>query len=195
MSKNVALSYEGACHRCGMPGHIARNCPQPRICTKCGMGGHVAKFCGQKQLTAKDKMLAKYSEVCHRCGNKGHMARECSSVAFKCRICGEDHHQSECPKNTGTLENMMKRKTYETSEFAKQKLAAEVAEMSWFGAKLAIAVDGVELFVVDAKADPEVDGEAAGVPAALLAGKRKHRVPPCLRQLFPRAKLVFGALY
>ena len=128
MSKNVALSYEGACHRCGMPGHIARNCPQPRICTKCGMGGHVAKFCGQKQLTAKDKMLAKYSEVCHRCGNKGHMARECSSVAFKCRICGEDHHQSECPKNTGTLENMMKRKTYETSEFAKQKLAAEVAE-------------------------------------------------------------------
>jgi hypothetical protein len=37
------------------------------------MGGHVAQYCGMRQMTTKEKMLAKYSEVCHRCGQKGHM--------------------------------------------------------------------------------------------------------------------------
>ena len=27
MSKEVALSYEGACHRCGLPGHRVRPSP------------------------------------------------------------------------------------------------------------------------------------------------------------------------
>eukprot|EP00740_Mantoniella_antarctica_P005092 CAMPEP_0181350612 /NCGR_PEP_ID=MMETSP1106-20121128/1356_1 /TAXON_ID=81844 /ORGANISM="Mantoniella antarctica, Strain SL-175" /LENGTH=148 /DNA_ID=CAMNT_0023463091 /DNA_START=292 /DNA_END=735 /DNA_ORIENTATION=+ len=128
MSKEVALSYEGACHRCGMPGHRAKNCPKPRICGKCGMGGHVEKFCGMRQMTTKEKMLAKYSEVCHRCGNKGHMSRECSASSFKCRICGGDHRINECPKNGASLQNMIKNRKHEVSEFAKQKVMVEMAE-------------------------------------------------------------------
>lgn len=127
-SKNVALSYEGACHRCGLPGHIAKNCPKPRICAKCGMAGHIEKFCGQKQLTSKEKMLAKYSEVCHRCGNKGHTSRECPRNTISCRVCGEDHRPGECPKSNNTLESMIRTKKEETSEFAKRRLQAEMAE-------------------------------------------------------------------
>ena len=127
-SKNVALSYEGACHRCGLPGHIAKNCPKPRICAKCGMAGHIEKFCGQKQLTSKEKMLAKYSEVCHRCGNKGHTSRECPRNTISCRVCGEDHRPGECSKEDNTLESMIRTKKEETSEFAKRRLRAEMAE-------------------------------------------------------------------
>ena len=127
-SKNVALSYEGACHRCGLPGHIAKNCPKPRICAKCGMAGHIEKFCGQKQLTSKEKMLAKYSEVCHRCGNKGHTSRECPRNTISCRVCGEDHRPGECPMEDNTLESMIRTKKEETSEFAKRRLRAEMAE-------------------------------------------------------------------
>ena len=35
------------CHRCGKPGHLARDCRQPdtRTCYKCGQTGHIAKDC------------------------------------------------------------------------------------------------------------------------------------------------------
>jgi hypothetical protein len=92
------------------------------------MGGHVEKFCGMRQMTTKEKMLAKYSEVCHRCGNKGHMSRECSASSFKCRICGGDHRINECPKNGASLQNMIKNRKHEVSEFAKQKVMVEMAE-------------------------------------------------------------------
>lgn len=129
-SKNVALPYEGACHRCGLMGHRAKNCSKPRVCTKCGMGGHVEKFCGMKQKTAKEKALGKYGEVCHRCGVRGHVSRECSVGGYACRICGERHRVSECPKNPATLENMIRSRRHEVTEFARQKeaVAAEARE-------------------------------------------------------------------
>lgn len=79
-------------------------------------------------MTTKEKMLAKYSEVCHRCGQKGHMARECSNSMFKCRLCGGDHRINECPKNGASLQNMIKNRKHEVSEFAKQKMLIEIAE-------------------------------------------------------------------
>jgi hypothetical protein len=92
------------------------------------MAGHIEKFCGQKQLTSKEKMLAKYSEVCHRCGNKGHTSRECPRNTISCRVCGEDHRPGECPMEDNTLESMIRTKKEETSEFAKRRLRAEMAE-------------------------------------------------------------------
>ena len=92
------------------------------------MAGHIEKFCGQKQLTSKEKMLAKYSEVCHRCGNKGHTSRECPRNTISCRVCGEDHRPGECSKEDNTLESMIRTKKEETSEFAKRRLRAEMAE-------------------------------------------------------------------
>jgi hypothetical protein len=129
-------------------------------------------------------MLAKYSEVCHRCGNKGHMARECSSVAFKCRICGEDHHQSECPKNTGTLENMMKRKTYETSEFAKQKLAAEVAEKTRRLERVIASGGAGGPGVGGASTGREKEDAVLCKPAGIVVVKKKKKKPnPALARL------------
>ena len=129
-SKNVALPYEGPCHRCGLTGHRARNCPKPRVCTNCGMSGHVEKFCGVKQKTAKEKALGKYGEVCHRYGVRGHVSRECSVGGYACRICGERHRVSECPKNPASLENMIRSRRHEVTEFARQKeaVAAEARE-------------------------------------------------------------------
>ena len=55
-------------------------------------GGHIEKFCGQKQLTSKEKMLAKYSEVCHRWATRDTLPESVqgtpSAVACAGRITG-----------------------------------------------------------------------------------------------------------
>eukprot|EP01097_Dermamoeba_algensis_P003339 TRINITY_DN234_c0_g1_i3.p1 TRINITY_DN234_c0_g1~~TRINITY_DN234_c0_g1_i3.p1 ORF type:complete len:169 (-),score=9.47 TRINITY_DN234_c0_g1_i3:272-778(-) len=54
------------CYGCGMPGHIAKNCPQNpqanrNACYKCGLEGHIAKDCN----------------ICFICRKTGHFFRDC----------------------------------------------------------------------------------------------------------------------
>lgn len=102
-----------------MIGHQRSNCPE-EICHNCGRPGHMSRDCRQprkRRMTARD--------ICSRCGGPGHHGRECSlnwrkyvldkrfctgrldprkieaAAATICRVCyncaGLDHFGDECP--------------------------------------------------------------------------------------------------
>lgn len=56
------------CNRCGAEGHLARDCPKKDNCYRCGMSGHLAKDCQHKNG---------HEKKCYKCGKPGHMARDC----------------------------------------------------------------------------------------------------------------------
>ena len=81
------------CHKCGMPGHIARECPnapgEQRTCHVCGEGGHIARDCPQGPSRPEER-------ACHVCGESGHLARDCPQST--CHNCGKPGHRAaECP--------------------------------------------------------------------------------------------------
>ncbi|KAI8362171.1 hypothetical protein B0O80DRAFT_94553 [Mortierella sp. GBAus27b] len=78
-----------ACHRCGLSGHLSRNCTT-KICNTCGAKG---------DHTFTDCPFA----VCYNCQKKGHLSSNCPyprgyGVRNFCDKCGLNNHVTEdCP--------------------------------------------------------------------------------------------------
>merc|ERR1719184_420411 len=82
---------DGACHKCGEEGHMARECPTggggggDNKCRNCRQEGHIASDCPEP-------------EVCRRCRKEGHMKDDCPEPE-KCYNCRkEGHGTAECPE-------------------------------------------------------------------------------------------------
>jgi len=93
------------CFKCGVPGHINRECPERRhiprrlVCGTCFMSGHDRSQCREKIYN-----IPSYNARCFVCGQTGHFM--CKSMQWffgltgiSCYNCGETgHHAIECKR-------------------------------------------------------------------------------------------------
>lgn len=97
---------ERTCYRCGMTGHLSRECPQGgaggagagaggagaggyggQECYKCGQVGHIARNCSQGgNYGGGYGSYGGRPQTCYSCGGFGHMARDCTQ-GQKCYNC------------------------------------------------------------------------------------------------------------
>lgn len=91
---------ERTCYRCGMTGHLSRECPQGgaaggygapggQECYKCGQVGHIARSCPQGGNYGGYGSYGGRPQTCYSCGGFGHMARDCTQ--------GQKCYNCQCP--------------------------------------------------------------------------------------------------
>lgn len=104
------------CHRCKLPGHSVKNCPEPDpaiVCRNCGGRGHKAKDCGEPRQP-RCKMCGEIGHTkrdcpktqCRNCDKLGHVKDDCKEplnmTKVKCLLCTDmGHFKKDCPFKEG----------------------------------------------------------------------------------------------
>ncbi|KAI9850357.1 MAG: hypothetical protein M1838_005804 [Thelocarpon superellum] len=100
ISKHEDSFHGGACHNCGQPGHMSRECPEEKkfsgTCYNCGETGHNKVDCTNAKL---------FIGTCRVCGQEGHPAAECPTrPAEVCKNCTQEGHKAIDCKNNRVLD-------------------------------------------------------------------------------------------
>ena len=87
------------CMRCGVDGHVKRDCDAKVYCTLCKKPGHADVACFKAECpTCGDTghgTLRCTKPKCFSCGDWGHWAKYCTTSCIRCKQ--EGHHETDCP--------------------------------------------------------------------------------------------------
>ena len=99
------------CFNCGQPGHLSKDCTQPRQNNGGGRGGGGGGRGGGggDRPERAEGGAPRPSGNCFTCGRPGHLSRNCPAAGGagpRCYNCGQSGHMSrECPAERGTCHN------------------------------------------------------------------------------------------